>query len=72
MNTNTETETTSTVEPAAYNLLDNIIAYEQGDLDDEQALELFQHIYDEGHYTWLQGSYGRTLQVLLDRGLIRR
>ena len=47
-----------------------IIAYEQGDLDDEKTLELFQHLVDSGLAWTLQGHYGRTAQAFLDAGLI--
>lgn len=47
-----------------------IMAYEQGDLDEEQTIELFQDLVNSGLAWQLQGSYGRTAKALLDAGLI--
>ena len=49
-----------------------IIAYEQGDLDDEATIELFQHLVDNGHAWTLQGHYGRTAAALIDAGYVTR
>lgn len=48
--------------------IDKIIAYEQGELDDEQTIELFQELIDSGLCWQLQGSYGRMAQRLIDAG----
>lgn len=48
-----------------------IIAYEQGELDDEGVVELFQHLVDNGHAWSLQGHYGRTATMLISMGLVR-
>lgn len=53
-----------------FNQLDAIIAFEQGDLDEEDTLALFQDLVDTGLAWSLQGSYGRTAKHLLDQGLI--
>jgi hypothetical protein len=53
-----------------YDCIGAIIDFEQGSLDDEQAIALFQHLVDTGLAWTLQGSYGRTAQALLDAGLI--
>jgi len=55
-----------------YDTLSNIIAYEQDELTDEQTLELFQKLVDNGMAWTLQGHYGRTAKRLLDAGLIQR
>ena len=47
-----------------------IMAYESGEADEEQVLELFQYLVDTGLAWSLQGSYGRTARHLLDEGLI--
>jgi len=51
-------------------MVDKIIAYEQGELDDTETLELFQALVDNGMAWTLQGSYGRTAMSLLEAGLI--
>ena len=45
-----------------------IMAYEQGDLDDQGTLDLFSHLIKNGHAWSLQGSYGRTAQALIEAG----
>ena len=50
--------------------LDNIIAYESGELNDMQTLELFSELIATGFAWSLQGHYGRTASALIDRGLI--
>lgn len=51
-------------------MLDLLLDYESGELDNDQIVELFQQIYDDKAYLWLQGHYGRTLDHLIDSGLI--
>ena len=51
-------------------ILDDIIAYEQGELSEENTLKLFQKLHDTKIGYKLQGHYGRTLIYLLNRGLI--
>jgi hypothetical protein len=53
-----------------YDEIGAIIAYEQGELDDTAALELFQRLVDNGHAWTLQGHYGRTAARLIEAGLI--
>ena len=53
-------------------MVDKIIAYEQGDLNDAETLELFQALVDNGMAWTLQGSYGRTAMSLLEAGLIEK
>lgn len=48
-----------------------IIAYENGELDEEGAIELFQHLVDNGHAWSLQGSYGRTARALIEAGFVK-
>lgn len=54
---------------AAYDLTGNIIAYEQGELNNEQIVELFQRLIDNGMAWSLQGHYGRTAMELVKAGL---
>ena len=49
---------------------DKIIAYESGDLDEQETLELFQHLLDTGIIHHLQGSYQRAAGSMLNAGLI--
>jgi hypothetical protein len=51
-------------------VFDAILAFESGDLSNDEALELFQHLVDSGLAWQLQGSYGRTAQRLIDAGMI--
>ena len=53
-----------------YDQVGAIMAFEQGDLDEEGTLELFQHLVDTGLAWQLQGFYGRAAKALLDQGLI--
>jgi hypothetical protein len=48
--------------------IDKIIAFEQGKLDFEATIELFQELIDSGLVWKLQGSYGRTARGLIDEG----
>jgi len=52
-------------------IVGQVIAYENGELSEEQAIEFFQQIVDNGLVWTLQGSYGRTAQRLIDAGLVK-
>ena len=49
-------------------LTGQIIDYENGDLDDDAIIELFQALIDNGMAWSLQGHYGRAAQMLIERG----
>ena len=51
-------------------MLDKIIAYEQGELDDAGTLDLFQALVNSGMAWTLQGHYGRMAMNFLEAGLI--
>jgi hypothetical protein len=51
-------------------VLGMMMSFENGELDDDQVLELFQHLIDTGLAWQLQGSYGRTARHLIDNGYI--
>jgi hypothetical protein len=53
------------------NLTERITAYEKGELDQDQTIQLFQELYDSGMVWNLQGHYGRLAFQLLEAGLIR-
>ena len=53
------------------NLTTRLIAYEEGELTREEIIALFQELIDSGLAWRLQGSYGRTARILLDKGLCK-
>ena len=52
------------------NLTERIVAYESGELDQQQTIQLFQELYDIGPVWNLQGHYGRFAYELLEDGYI--
>ena len=49
--------------------VNKIIAYESGEMTEEEVIEFFQSLIDEGIVWQLQGSYGRKARGLIDQGL---
>lgn len=53
-----------------FDYVSQIIAYEQGELDDSEIIELFQHLVNTGIVWSLQGSYQRSAEALIEAGLV--
>jgi len=53
-----------------FDLVGAIIEYEGGGMSDEDTLELFQRLVDNGMAWTLQGHYGRTARALIEAGHI--
>tara|TARA_R110002124_G_scaffold44296_1_gene135184 strand:- start:310 stop:486 length:177 start_codon:yes stop_codon:yes gene_type:complete len=51
-------------------LTERIVSYEQGELTQEETIQLFQELCDNGLITKLQGHYGRFAFQLMEAGLI--
>jgi len=49
-------------------LVEDIIAYENGDMDWDRIVDFFQRLIDNEMAWTLQGSYGRMAQRLIDAG----
>jgi hypothetical protein len=60
------------MEKTNYDVTSAIIEYENGGLNDEQTIELFQYLVDTGLAWRLQGTYGRIASRFIDAGLIKR
>lgn len=52
--------------------VDDIIDYENGDMDWDRLVDFFQNLIDTGMAWTLQGSYGRMAQSLIDEGYCER
>jgi len=49
--------------------VNDIIAYENGTMDEDQIIEFFQGLIDSGAAWTLQGHYGRVAQSLIEDGV---
>jgi hypothetical protein len=63
------TQTNTEPQPKAWTI-DQIIDYENGDLAEDETVELFQALVDDGSAWTLQGSYGRMAIALIEAGLV--
>ena len=52
-------------------LTEKIVAYEKGDLTEQQTIAFFQEMLDTGLIWELQGHYGRAAEWLLELGVIK-
>lgn len=48
----------------------DLIAFEQGDLSQDEVVQLFQRLVDSGVAWQLQGFYGRMAMDLIEAGLV--
>lgn len=55
-----------------HDLVADIIAYEDGELDYEDVLRLFAYLIKTGIVWSLQGRYGRTAADLIEAGVISK
>lgn len=53
-----------------FDLVDFVMDYESGQLDEDAVIDGFQHLVDSGLAWQLQGSYGRTARALIDAGVV--
>jgi hypothetical protein len=51
-------------------LIDNIIAWESGELDNWETIQFFAKLIKTGEVWGLQGCYGRTAHDLIEAGYI--
>jgi hypothetical protein len=49
--------------------MDKIIAFESGELNQAECIDLFQQLINSGLAWQLQGTYGRTARSLIEAGL---
>ncbi len=59
-------------EKRGFDVVDFVIAYESGDLTEDEIIKGFQELLDRGQLFSLQGHYGRVGQALIDAGLIKK
>jgi hypothetical protein len=50
-------------------IVDKIMAYEQGEMNEQDMVTFFQELIDAGLVWQLQGHYGRTATRLIEAGL---
>ncbi len=57
--------------PAGCDIIDQIIDYESGMMEEEDVPGFFQRLYDTGVLAGLQGSYHRVFADLKAQGLVK-
>jgi hypothetical protein len=55
--------------PKAFDTVGFVMAFEGGELTEDEVIEGFQHLIDTGLAWQLQGSYGRAAAALIEQGL---
>ena len=50
-------------------MINDIIAYESGEMQDEEIIDFFQRLIDNGMAWTLQGHYGRMAMNLIEDGV---
>ena len=53
-------------------LIDQLIGWEDGQLSEDETVDLFQNLVNSGLAWILQGAYGRTARQLIDEGKVTR
>lgn len=51
--------------------LGQMIAWEEGELPDDEVIQLFQKLVDNGQAWSLQGCYGRQAEALIQAGYVK-
>jgi len=51
-------------------IIDSIIRFENGELNESEAVELFAELIRTGKAWTLQGFYGRTARSLIENGIV--
>lgn len=51
-------------------IVDKMVAYEGGEMNEEESVEFFQELLDRRLISSLQGNYQRTAAILLELGHI--
>jgi len=54
-----------------FDFVGKIIDFENGELSDDETIELFQYLIDTGKAWTLQGYYGRYAMDLINNGLCK-
>ena len=52
-------------------VIDGINRYENGQMDEEEQVEFFQHLVSTGTAWHLQGHYARTAHWMIQEGLVK-